>query len=1355
MSLINYKRDSLQSFIKEQVFGPGIIGVNIFRKNEYKNVDELPKPIEYENELLTAPPLVLGYSTGVLFPSNNKFNGISNEIENENDSDNIEEHQTFVDAPFAEEEILADIAEEKVLDAEIDQFYPKFNGFSFAVNQNFFNVDNSLPLKVNFRTYRKVSAKELKEFEVGFLINNEELQIFEEISQQSETIKDGFELVINTDLAKSFIRIKNYDNYSQEELKQSLNNFRDAFIVEGLIQLLHDNGVDVNRNINLNTIREKITLNLKINASFSESINHVKLDKFLKQDDFVKRLDTLFRLNTGLWECQTHNLHLLIKHIRPNGNKTIISGNKPNNAEIYIISAEREEKISFSEIYHKLTSSKKGINGGEFIRLSLNLQLTKDTRNSGDLIFVKCQFINTSSNFQEDENKHFSPSVDEVNERAFFGFEASVEGDFIRPYNEVKIDSLDENIEDDVVKYNYRSFKNYAVGYNCSVGWSDNGNKVFINYLPYQDTPDIDPTPRNKEQIADNSTEVPLFIADSKAQEFKFLSQYSDYGDNDVKSELTHFVEKYKEWIDLKREKEEYRNNLIAECELNKCESDYERMRDNLVFLDDPMKMQIFRLMNSAMFIQLLHKENGGKTGVNLIDNKNIDYHEVADYIYEKGKSAGWRAFQLAFILLNLDGLWKHEDDVNWEKRNRIADLVWFPTGGGKTEAYLGLIALFILNRRIEFKDDNHQGRGVTAIMRYTLRLLTLQQFQRSSMLILGLEKLRIQNIELLGDEPISIGLWVGASSLPNNRLELTEEFNKYDRHEENNIPLQSCGWCGSRMQVVNNENNSSELYCLNQLCSFSYDTYVGGNPLPFRLCDEDIYDFPPSLLFATVDKYAQLANKVHDSESKKDSRRLFGKGGLNYLPPDLIIQDELHLLLGPLGSAVAQFEVAVEILGSRKDGTKPKVITSTATTRNTDLQIEALYNKKVNIFPKQGVECDDSYFSFYKRKIKNGTTKFQSKRRYLGIMPTGRSQVWMQFRLLAIMMVHRSFWELEQIEKNNGELSEDAISVMNNYHSILNYFNSTREVGNSQAQIQSYLKKEIGKIWENVISNSGLLKLIYRNNDIEESELTGRLKGGEVKDNLAAVEKMWSPVRRYATLDEEGNIINGNVPPEVIAATNMISVGLDVGRFNQILINSMPRNTAEYIQASSRVARNQKGLVITLHHPFKTRDVSHYEQFKEFHQKLYSYVEPISITPFTNKSVERYFSLVVATIVRHYFDEFASNNSAKHIDEEKKEDILKVIQEYFDERINTVPEYLSEILNQNHINHIMGYTDKMIQQWNDKLLGNQELVFKHNNNESLYHEVGDLNLPEDLSCWEIPGSLRIVEPSGVIHIKN
>ena len=179
----------------------------------------------------------------------------------------------------------------------------------------------------------------------------------------------------------------------------------------------------------------------------------------------------------------------------------------------------------------------------------------------------------------------------------------------------------------------------------------------------------------------------------------------------------------------------------IANQELDKCKKDYMRMKKNIEDLLDGERnvenLNSFRLMNSAMFMQLFHSEKVKKNEINQLIQENsflgfsYDFYKQADdKLFSKTESAGWRAFQLAFILLNLDGIFKPVNEENWTARNQWVDLVWFPTGGGKTEAYLGLIALTIINRR---KHHKEKGGGVAAIMRYTLRLLTMQQFQRAT----------------------------------------------------------------------------------------------------------------------------------------------------------------------------------------------------------------------------------------------------------------------------------------------------------------------------------------------------------------------------------------------------------------------------------------------------------------------------------------------------------------------------------------------------------------------------------------------------------------------------------------------
>ncbi|MBK7220043.1 MAG: hypothetical protein IPH94_01500 [Saprospiraceae bacterium] len=395
----------------------------------------------------------------------------------------------------------------------------------------------------------------------------------------------------------------------------------------------------------------------------------------------------------------------------------------------------------------------------------------------------------------------------------------------------------------------------------------------------------------------------------------------------------------------------------------------------------------------------------------------------------------------------------------------------------------------------------------------------------------------------------------------------------------------------------------------------------------------------------------------------------------------------------------MALFESAVDQLCTREDGTRPKIISSTATTRNTQLQIAAIFDRKVNLFPKPGVECDDSFFAFYKRRFKSiddKTPEYLSKRKYIGVLPTGRTQIWMQMRLAAIIMTHRAMFELKELgEKHPIEFEsyKDFEKAMDYYHTTISYFNSLKEVGKTQSQVQTYILKELRRVFSRVVRPQKLMHSLYTYGPIQESELTGRLSGEEVKNELKSVETKWNAKKRFAS-SENNELIRGKVPPEFVVATNMISVGIDVSRFNTIIMNSMPRNTAEYIQASSRVARNDYGLVLTVHHPFRARDISHYEKFIEFHEKMYSYVEPISITPFTQKAVERYMGLYLATMLRHR-TRFTERDSAKDISTMSETDLSEIISElthYFEERkirMSTFNTLISNLLKMKMLNKL------------------------------------------------------------------
>ena len=1042
-----------------------------------------------------------------------------------------------------------------------------------------------------------------------------------------------------------------------------------------------------------------------------------------------------------------------------------------------------------------------------------------------DKVYIKLIIENINEYKLKDNEPPQLNKKDKANELSFFGVDLKIKENkesCLLQYNPPQLLDFDE--EDSFNKLIYRNYIDFGEGYNTSVNWGKANNEMkFISseFLPTQETPTVDFKPS---KIIKNENAIEDRIKEDSMLSMRFLSTLSNADDYDIINGLKLFIEAYgdetkESWIKDKEaelnEDEELddESRKLLNKQLKACRNDFNRLKRNISLLAKNQEaMAAFRTMNTAMFMQLHHsiKTDKGKNSFIPESNDESYYKNVPNSDYK------WRSFQLAFILLNVDAFVKPDVDDNtvkdvfgtgWPERNEIADLVWFPTGGGKTEAYLGIIAFAIAFRRFT---QGEKGYGTTVLMRYTLRMLTLQQFQRATILICALEVIRKDEFSLpynfsLGDERITIGLFVGGDSLPNywnqgeksmiNELKKISESIKNKQSISTNLPFTDCPWCGGNL-FVNEDlpnikpNHNGDYRIKDQLniacntngCTFHSRRSTDTKSLPLRLFDDDIYKFPPTLLFGTVDKFAALANNVSTDSGKrnKDSRRLIGKGygGINeeryVLPPELIIQDELHLLLGPLGSSVGLFEKSIDYLCTYSDEQgnkiKPKIVTSTATTRNTDKQIFALFNRRSEIFPKQGITCDDSFFAFYKRK-KEDVTEYESKRKYMGVLPIGKTQVWMQLRIISISLSHRLkyFKEKYTIDEvfEKSETLNELKKVFDYYHSILAYYNSLKDVGKAQSQLDHYLPGDINYVIKNTIPWSFLDRLIRKENQIKYSELTGRLTGEEVKTNLADIEKKWALIEKQEGSEEL--ILKKNNPPEFIISTNMISVGIDVSRFNTIVINSMPRNIAEYIQASSRVARDKDGIVFTVHHPFRSRDISHYQKFKEFHEKFYSYVEPISVTPFASKALDRYLAMYAIVIIRHTYRDLMNNESAKEIDYDKIESIRKLVKSEIQEVYNnaeTLEKHLQErkagvkstidgIISKDELDDIDFKLDELLDIWIERLGGSDskpDLVYRNGPNESI-HQALFVNALDDnnQNHWKVSYSLREIGASAVI----
>ena len=1340
--MIQQKRTSLEKFIREQLIGPG--GCNYqFSVHHNDDEQELAPFLSYGEVLNTTPGSI--YSSAILFPEKAVEDTASNPITPtaEEDVDDDEESGNDVDSEREEE-----LAEERNVDhsEDIDSLgrrFPNKFGISCCLEES--KANDSLKITIAGRYYQKVTSA------LSLRIHIDDVEGFKQFIEDGEFIKQMGHLV---SIEGSTIKV--IKGISQKQLHDTKENLREinkyfckkvATQTDGSMCPIYSDVTFKPEYRFLSAYKERLFAKLNnfdmqgnyTCAGQEEDIKN-KIAQVEKYETFISYIENVISFfdakGFGYWEAINFKKTIDLSGIDLKQKRVFRADDYPALKDIVKVELTQEKKLS----------------------LDVWLQ---SIRNAGRL-YLKVLLVNSSTPIKNGEVRFFSIVTEKVNERSFFGVSVDIESPhFLEYHKDNTYDASDQEANE--LKFLYRTIEDYGVGHLCSVDWSVNKGvgHVWSEFIPTVESPDVEPVPRNKHEAVagiDGNYYAKPYLDSPQCLQFKWLSVFSTASDSDIVNGLIEFIESYHLWI----ESLPTDGNDMALANKDKCRQDYLRIKNNILdFLRQPDNMLSFRLMNAAMFMQLWHNTQGNKEIV-CQDKKKLSFDfykdEADDTSIFKGVKAAWRPFQLAFILLNLDGIFRRDKNVQWKERNELVDLVWFPTGGGKTEAYLGIIALTIINRRRLY---GPRGEGTAALMRYTLRLLTTQQFQRALRLIMALEQIRLWNDSKykLGDKEITIGLYVGSASLPNSNDDLVKETQNWQM-THGKVPLDVCPWCGSPIDPIT-RNREQHFRCHNIKCTFG-----GRNVYPVRLCDEHLYKMPPTLLFGTVDKFAQLAHKV-DTDNTKDSRRLFHADGC--LPPDLIIQDELHLLLGPLGSAVSLYECAIDQLCSYTDEhaniVRPKIISSTATTRNTSLQIRALYDREVSIFPKNGIDYDDSFFAFYKRYRADGDSKWTyiAKRKYIGILPTGRTQMTTQIRLAAILFVHRALFELEHIDKLNDKDFKEAADY---YYTVISYFNSLKEVGKTDAQFYQEFTKYTRRLYKRVLRFSNMLECFYAYNDhFRKAELTGRLTGEEaVKELSNAQNQKWLPERRLPFKDDEGKWQHARVPADMVLATNMISVGLDVSRFNTIIMNSMPRNIAEYIQASSRVARDKEGLVLTLHNPFNQRDVSHFEKFREFHEKLYYYVEPISITPFSPKSVERFLPLYLAALIRQKYEGLGNRKDAQNINVQlasKLKDELKVYFTQREHRAELLQEQEAALLTQDMLEVIYQQIDRCIDIWLDaaKQQGLNLVYYiskfgRRNPNEvALYASPEDYEGESPMDKWLVPNALRVIEPESVIHV--
>jgi hypothetical protein len=599
-----------------------------------------------------------------------------------------------------------------------------------------------------------------------------------------------------------------------------------------------------------------------------------------------------------------------------------------------------------------------------------------------------------------------------------------------------------------------------------------------------------------------------------------------------------------------------------------------------------------------------------------------------------------WRPFQMAFILLNLPSV-----AVRDHRDRTIADLLWFPTGGGKTEAYLGLTAFTLAYRRIRPPIDGYRSDvGVAVLMRYTLRLLTLQQFQRATTLICACDRLRRDEGPEWGGQPFSIGLWVGQSATPNTysdpqwELGAKEALSRLGNGARvkagSPVQLVSCPWCGAKLDHTNYRADDDYervlATCSNDDCEYAPTGPSRG--LPIHIVDDEVYRHVPSLVIATVDKFARMpwkgqiqalfgrverhcprhgflsaaeSNHANSHRASASTPAVQVATTAPLEPPDLIIQDELHLISGPLGTLVGIYETAIDLLSSaRVDGKllPPKVIASTATIRRADSQVSALFQRNVQIFPPQGLDSRDSWFG---KEV--AVTPSDPGRLYVGVYAPGKSVKTALVRVYAGLL------------SRARALADQYADSADPFMTLVGYFNSLRELGGALRLVEDDIPGRIG-VLNRRDGGRWARRILF-----ERQELTSNKKAEEVPEVLAKLERPFT--------DEKPE--SGKYPVDTVLASNMISVGVDIDRLGLMVVNGQPKTTAEYIQATSRVGRGVPGIVLTVYNWTRPRDISHYERFRSYHQMLYRFVEPTSVTPFSSRARDRALDGVFAGLVR------------------------------------------------------------------------------------------------------------------------
>lgn len=890
-------------------------------------------------------------------------------------------------------------------------------------------------------------------------------------------------------------------------------------------------------------------------------------------------------------------------------------------------------------------------------------------------------------------------------------------------HSDRNIISQPHGLDEGLFEMIFHEKRNFGFGHGCAVSWDDsevegkNIGRIWTDFIPEYE--------QKKIKHVDPDGELCSCVDMKALSEVDDFSQYSEM--------LSGLPTRYHEWIqdNLETTKSQAENPELAERQIRSCDDTCKRIEEGIrIISTDKNAGKAFQFMNRVMSIQRLCADTV---------QENIDKQKFDPPIVENA-SGNWRLFQIGFILMNVksflgeknnakDSNGKNISEDEIIQSREIADLLWFPTGGGKTEAYLGIIAFALAIRRLSasgmqgFPDIS--AYGVSALMRYTLRLLTIQQFQRAATLMCACEYVRRESPETWGTQQFLVGLWVGMSATPNTLLgdDRTSAESVIGRarrsgkspEEHNPMQLLNCPWCGKEMDAFCYEvrGNSSlhqpdrlRAYCKNKKCFFHKNNLVQPGLevcIPILTVDDDIYRWCPSLIVSTVDKFAQIAwnekiasifgnvnkfcykhgfldtRKTGDHKKERSSEaghRYFSISPL--VPPDLIVQDELHLISGPMGTQTALYETAIDFFcKNNARNARAKIIASTATTKSASSQIATLFNRnETKIFPPQGFEFGKTFFS--------DVNLDDPGKVFLGICPTARSQ------MTILAMSAASF--MRKIRRMQEQGVEEKL--LDPYYTLISYFNSKRELGGAYGTFSDTVPDYFNQIFNNIENRTA-----YSERDL--AELTKEEETEEERsDRSGSIDRKYlnSKLMNFAELTSRKS--SGEIPQtlkdlskpmpgalDYLLCTNMLSVGVDIQRLGLMIVNGQPKSHSEYIQATGRIGRRFPGLILTLYNSLKPRDLSHFENFRLYHSAFFKYVEPISMTPFAARSRDKGLFAVCVGMLRNIVPLISKDPEQFNTSVRDIRNAIEEIKEVFRHRVDETdssqwPRVLEEIDN-------------------------------------------------------------------------